>query len=272
MRRVEIGGVSVSRLCIGGNPFSGFSHQSPERDREMLEYFTPERIHATLRAAEAAGINTVFARTDEHIFRVLSDYRRAGGAIQWFAQVCCDRRDDDSWKTWMDRAADLGATALYLHGGVADYWHAQGWFDRFEEALERMRGHGCVAGFAGHRPAVHEWIRDRLDVDFQMCSHYNPTDRTRSPHHVNVGEKWHPDDRDAMLRVVATVPRPVVHYKVFAGGNRPVVEAFETLARAMRPNDAVCIGIFPKDDPDMLQEDIALLEEHVERQRTAERR
>jgi hypothetical protein len=56
-----------------------------------------------------------------------------------------------------------------------------------------------------------------------------------------------------------------VHYKVFAGGNRPVDEAFETLGRCVRPNDVVCIGVFPKDDPGMLARDIELFEEHVER-------
>jgi len=56
MQYATIGLAGVSRLCIGGNPFSGFSHQSQERSEEMLEYFTPDRIRGTLRAAEAAGI------------------------------------------------------------------------------------------------------------------------------------------------------------------------------------------------------------------------
>jgi hypothetical protein len=33
----------------------------------------------------------------------------------------------------------------------------------------------------------------------------------------------------------------------------------------VRPNDVVCIGVFPKDDPDMLARDIALFDEYVER-------
>jgi hypothetical protein len=56
-----------------------------------------------------------------------------------------------------------------------------------------------------------------------------------------------------------------VHYKVFAGGNRPIDEAFRTLGRCVRDGDVVCIEVFPKDDPQMLRKDIALFEEHVER-------
>ena len=39
MRSATIGNTSVSGLCIGGNPFSGFSHQNAERNQEMSEYW-----------------------------------------------------------------------------------------------------------------------------------------------------------------------------------------------------------------------------------------
>jgi len=251
MRTARIGGVAVSRLVIGGNPFSGFSHQSRQRDREMRGYFTNERIHQALRDAEAAGINTAFMRTDDHIVGMLREYRRAGGTIQWFAQIVYDERDDDVHRRWIGEAGELGAAGMYLHGGATDYWHARGRFDLFHEALERMRGFGSPGGFAGHRPEAHAWVRDHVKPDFQMCAHYNPTDRTAAPGHSGVGENWDPRDRAAMLDVIATLPCPAVHYKVFAGGNRPIDEAFETLGRCVRENDVVCIGVFCKDDPDM---------------------
>lgn len=265
MRTVPIGKVQVSRLAIGGNPISGFSHQNPERDREMREYFTDERVHQLLREAEESGVNTLFARTDDHILGLIHDYWQAGGTIQWFAQILYDTEDAEVHRDWIKRAGDMGAAGMYLHGGATDFWHANGLYDLFHEALELMRSYGVPGGFAGHRPAAHAWVRDEVRPDFQMCSHYNPTDRTRDPQHTNVGEKWAPDDREAMLTVIRTLPCPAVHYKVFAGGNRPVVEAFQTLGRCMRANDVVCVGLFPKDDPQMLAKDIALMEQYVER-------
>lgn len=266
MREVTIGSALVSRLCLGGNPFSGFSHQNAERDSEMLAYFTPERIKETLRAAEEVGVNTFFGRVDEHILGILGDYWKEGGAIQWFAQVSDEMAEKPgSWKISLKASLDLGAAGVYIHGGHVDNWYANGLFDNFYEALNIMREGKVAAGFAGHKPAAHEWVRDNLDVDFQMCSHYNPTDRSETAHHISVDEKWHDEDRERMLGVIATIERPVVHYKVFAGGNRSVIDAFEVMGRAMRENDAAVVGIFPKDDPGMMARDVALFEEYVER-------
>jgi hypothetical protein len=35
MKKLKIGSTSVSKFSIGGNPFSGFSHQGETRDKEM---------------------------------------------------------------------------------------------------------------------------------------------------------------------------------------------------------------------------------------------
>ena len=265
MRTVQIGNVQVTGLCIGGNPFSGFSHQTPERNKEMVTYYTPERIKETLRAAEAAGINTFFGRTDDQILGIVKECWDEGGKIQWFAQVCVEKGDPDAWRKWLKASAELGASGAYLHGGVVDNWHANGLFDNFHEALEMMRESNVAAGFAGHNPEAHAWIRDNLDVDFQMCSHYNPTDRSKSPHHVGEHEVWEEEHRKSMLEVIAAAKTPVVHYKVFAGGNRPIVPAFEVLGEHMRDMDVACVGIFTKDDPDMIHKDIALFEAYVDK-------
>ncbi len=264
MRYANIGGVSVSGLCIGGNPFSGFSHQTRERSKEMTDYYTPSRIKDTWRQAEELGINTFFGRTDDHIMGLLEEYWNEGGNIQWFAQVCIERGNPDAWRKWLRASIELGASGTYIHGGVVDNWYATEQWDNFYEALDTMSNAGVASGFAAHQPAAHEWVRDNLDPDFQMCSYYNPTDRSRSAHHRDEDEKWDEEDRAKMLDVIATIPCPVVHYKVFAGGNKPILEAFETMGKAMRENDIALVGFFLKDNPDMMKEDIALFEEYVE--------
>ena len=59
MRMVKIGKAVISGLCIGGNPFSGFTHQNEARDRETREYYTPARIKQTMREAEQAGVKAL---------------------------------------------------------------------------------------------------------------------------------------------------------------------------------------------------------------------
>ena len=67
---IRIGSAEVSRVVIGGNPFSGFSHQTAEKDREMVSWYTVARIKEALRRAEALGVNTHLGRADHHIMRL----------------------------------------------------------------------------------------------------------------------------------------------------------------------------------------------------------
>jgi len=265
MRRVKIGKATISGLCIGGNPFSGFSHQTDQRNKEMAEFYTPDRIKQTLREAEKAGVNAFFGRTDDHVLGIVKSYWDEGGTIQWFAQVSQDKNDPESWRKWLKASIKLGATGAYLHGGAVDYWFANKMFGHFKEAMDMMREAGIVAGFAGHSPAAHDWINRNLDVDFQMCCHYNPTDRSKSPHHSSVGEKWSDDDRALMMKTIASIRKPVVHYKVFAGGNKPIVPAFNFLGTVVRPQDIVLVGVFTKDNPNMIREDVSLFEQHIDK-------
>ncbi len=269
MRYVPICNAEVSRVAVGGNQISGFSHQGDERSKEMTSWFTIDRICDMLNDAEEAGINTLFARSDDHVIGTLSEYWRRGGRIQWFAQITAsvfeDARTGDNWQGWLQRSAEAGATALYLHGGLTDYWFANKSFDLFQEFQKLGRANGRAVGYAGHTSSAHQWVRDNVDADFQMCSYYNPTDRTASPHHISHGESWVPEHRDLMAATIATIQKPVVHYKVFAGGNRPIQEAFEFMGGTVRSGDVALFGIFPKDDPDQITTDIELFEKHVEK-------
>ena len=62
MPTIQIGGLAVSRFVIGGNPFSGFSHQSRERSKEMLAWYTDERIVQVLFQAEELGLTACLMR------------------------------------------------------------------------------------------------------------------------------------------------------------------------------------------------------------------
>jgi hypothetical protein len=53
----------------------------------------------------------------------------------------------------------------------------------------------------------------------------------------------------------------VVHYKVLAAGRNDPAAAFGVVARSMRPQDAVCVGVFPRDRPEMIREDVELFEQ-----------
>ena len=85
--QIHLGDMQVSRLIAGSNPISGFSHAGSERSRQMLEYFTVDCIKAHFHACETQGITGLVARADRFIMRVLAEYWREGGHIQWIAQT-----------------------------------------------------------------------------------------------------------------------------------------------------------------------------------------
>jgi len=262
LQKVRLGPVEVSRLAIGGNPFSGFSHQGGERDRQMRGYYTAERIKEALRKAEAAGINTFFGRADNHVMRLLEEYWDEGGTIQWFAQTASERPD---FLRNIATAAGGGAKGCYLHGGQTDYYWARGETERFRQALERMRSLGVASGFAGHRPEPHEWISANLDADFQLTCYYDPTSRADAPDHVpSDEEKFDPAHRDRMAETIRALKCPAVHYKVLAAGRTDVREAFQYVAGVARPQDVVLVGFFLGDDADMIAKTVALFEETVQ--------
>lgn len=261
METVRLGGLEVGRVILGGNPFSGFSHQGPQRDQEMRRYYTVARIKETMRQAEALGVTAHIGRTDAHVLRTLLEYWGEGGRIQWIAQTAPELGIDRS----IANAIGGGARACYIHGGVVDHLLANGQMDQIPPAIERIRAAGLVTGIAGHDPGVFEWAEAHaLPVDFYMCCYYNSTPRQRRAEHVSsTQENFDPADRDRMVAVIRRLSRPVIHYKVFAAGRNDPSEALAFTARHLRPQDAVCVGICTQHKPDMLAENLRLLEQHL---------
>jgi hypothetical protein len=257
MKYIQLGGVKVSRFILGSNPFSGFSHQGEDRDLAMVRYYTAARIKETLREAESLGINTMIGRTDLHVVRVLREYWDEGGRIQWFAQTCPEVGPSEMC---VERAAANGALACHIHGGVMDHLLAQGCLDDVPQVVRGIRQRGMLAGIAGHRRQVFEWAEQNLDVDYYMCSYYDPIPRDRRAEHVSgTEEQYLPEDRRGMTELIQGLSRPVIHYKIMAAGRNEPEEAFATAARSMRATDAVCVGVYTQDDPHMLEQGVELL-------------
>ncbi len=261
MEKVKIANLAVSKLILGGNPFSGFSHQTPEKDQEMRRYYTSARIKATLRQAEALGVNTFIGRTDHHIQRVLLEYWDEGGTIRWVAQTCTEYQ---SIQRSIAEAVEAGAGACYIHGGQMDHLFANRKLDTVTDAIAQIRDAGLVAGVAAHNPQVHEWVGEHLELDFYMCSYYDPSPRDDlAEQRAGIKECFRDADRAKMVAVIQHLPAPAIHYKVLAAGRHDPDAAFAFVARHLRPQDAVCVGIYPKNKSTMLEENVTLLEQHL---------
>jgi len=258
---IQLGDLKVTRFIIGGNPFSGFSHQSKERDAEMRSWYTDDRIVETFFQAESAGVSAVIARGDEHMTRCLARYWREGGAMRWIAQTASEA---PSALAGVEFCIEHGASACFIHGGIADNCVAQGRYDELRQAAERIKAAGIPAGIAGHLLEDFGWAEGNLSLDFYMVCYYNPSSRRDSPHHVHgTVERFSKADRDERVALIRTLERPAIHYKILAAGRVAASDAFAYAARQMRPIDAVCVGIFAGDNGHMIEEDVRLLLENL---------
>jgi hypothetical protein len=247
----------VSRFIIGGNPFSTVSHQGERRDLEMRQRYTTARIKAKLAEAEAHGVTTFLGRADNHIIRILSEYRDEGGRIHWIAQTAPELA---SIERSISRAVDGGANAIFVHGGQMDRMLANDELGRLPDLIQRIRDAGLPAGIAGHNPDVHRWAEDHLDLDFYMCCYYNPSRRDeQAERDATAQETYWDEDRQIMVQLIQQLRRPAIHYKILAAGRNDPDEAFAYAAAHMRANDAPCVGVHTKDNPDMIRENVERL-------------
>jgi len=256
--KIKLGDLQVSRLILGGNPISGFSHQDGQLDHEMQHYFTAERCKALYRQAELLGVTTHIARADAHIIRLLIEHWEEGGRIEWVAQTAPELGTPERGA---EMAISNRAKAVFIHGGQVDHLYCHGRIEEVRPALRMIREAGLPCGIAGHMAQVFTYAEEHLDCDFYMCSYYNPLPRDETPEHITQEEYFGPEDREQMTRLIQRLSRPAIHYKIMAGGRNDPREAFTFAARAMRPTDAICVGIYPKRNPNELAEDVQYLSE-----------
>jgi hypothetical protein len=251
---VSLGKTEISRLIIGGNPFSGNSHVSRVMDGEMEDYFTCGRIKQTLFRCMECGVNTAQLRGDKHIMRMLREFRAEGGRLNWIAQTT---PESASFEGNVRQMADFGAVAIYHHGTVTDALFKGGEFDEIKRRLAVIRGTGLPVGLGTHMPAVIEYSEEHhWDVDFYMACVYNLSriDRVSSAitGRSNEEEPFFDEDIPVMYKTIRGVGKPCLAFKILGATRRcqtqeTVRQAFIEAFQNIKSTDAVVVGMYPHD-------------------------
>ncbi len=256
--KVPVGGLLVTRLILGSNPFAGVSHQSAARNTDMLNYHTMERIKETLRRAAAAGINSTVMRLDAFTLRVMREYRNEGGDLQWIAQVGRDAGGGNwSWKKRFQQALSAGASAGFLHGGILDDLYAERKAADLAAILEDVHSLGMPVGLAGHSPAAHLWADSLgLPVDFHMVCFYDC-----GSVHAGKGDRFLPEDPPAAIDAIRRIAKPCIGYKIMGAGRVAPRAAFEFALNGIKPGDCVNVGMHRGDNDRMIEENVNMVRE-----------
>lgn len=250
---IKLGPHDITRLIIGGNPFSGGSHLSGEMDAAFMDYHIGENIKSTLLECERQGLNAMQSRADRHIMRANREYRNAGGTLQWIAQTASELRDIAGN---IRQAAAKGAIAVYHHGSCTDALWREGRIDEVLPMLDVMRECGVIAGVGTHLPEIIEYMEEReWDVDYYMTCFYTlgiVRPATGSAFSFVGGEVYDDADRDRMTAVMRATDKPCLGFKILAASRKcatpeDVREAFRYAYANIKPTDAVVVGMFQRD-------------------------
>jgi len=234
--RGKIGKLEISRLILGGNLLTHFTHSRDLRYVYSLaaRYNTDEKIMETLAVAEAHGINTLSMHNPPHPMSVLRRYRKErGGKIQWI--ICPTAPVEPGLAKYRQHVEELmkdGCEAIYLWGVHADSLVAQGKFDLVAQAVELPKEFGVPSGVGGHALDVVKACESHgVKADFYIKtfhSHSYPT--APKPEQITAPLNEYPgywcSNPQETADFMKGVQRPWIAFKTMAAGAIPPRQAF----------------------------------------------
>ncbi len=276
MNYVDFFGKKVSKLIIGDNPMTGHSYIEDQiPGSEMYAFYSTEKIKETLHEMEELGYNTMLPLATPFMIKILQDYENEGGKLQYIWQPYMPMSQKVSIQQMMSLKGTIG---VYHQGSTTDYLYETNQCDSILEQIKQYREMGLPVGLGTHRPDVIEKSeREGWDVDFYVACMQNAR-RNREGEQsgfisgkTKMGLLFYPDDRPIMLETLKNITKPVITYKIFAGGQmfvekkheeiRELIKGvYEEVFTALKPNDFAAIGVFQRDS-DQLRENAELYDE-----------
>ncbi len=246
--RIRFGGVEISRLIIGCNPFYGFSHFNDTLSEVMREYYTAERVCDVLHQCARFGINAYNYVDLGRAGQDLDRFQAEGGTMHLIVQGIGDPAPFHAARKPL---------AMYHHGGRTDRAYQDGKIETVREWCKRVRDLGCLVGVGSHKPEVLALVEEQgWDVDFYAGCVYNITRTPEEWRKVLNGELlempseiYIRSDPDRMFRVMRQTTKPCFAYKILAAGrvaDRAMDDAFRTAFASIKPTDGVFVGMFPR--------------------------
>jgi hypothetical protein len=267
----KLGTLNVTRLFLGCNQVSGYSH-SRDLDyvsRLMQEYQTDERVLSTWQLAEEQGINTVLSDPFDKPVRIMKRYRKErGGKIQWISEVHPSKDYYDirlaDMKENLAQVLDNEPNALYVQGGVTDSFVDRGLLDELGEALELMKKSGLPSGLGAHSVETPKaCVKAGIQPDFFMKTYHADDYWSATPRAQRrefLVDSDSPDNHDniwdirpeATREFMATFQKPWIAFKVMAAGAIPPEKGFRFAFQGGA--DFICAGMFDF----QIQEDVGI--------------
>ncbi len=239
----RIGDMELSRVILGGNLIGGWAHA---RDliyvsKLVKAYFHRDKIFETFLLAEKCGINAFL--TNPVLCGVINEYwRRDIGNIKFISDC-----GGSSTLEGAKKSIDNGASACYVHGGMADVMAREGRVDEIAKTVDYIKQNGLPAGIGGHDLATVKTCVDYgIEPDFWMKT-LHPVDYWSArveDQQFGLGDHdnlWCSDPEET-AEFMRSLTQPWIAFKTLAAGaiqpRAGFKYAFESGA------DFVCVGMY----------------------------
>ena len=217
MPTIRLGDYYVSRLVLGANPVWGYSYQGKLMSKFMSRYYTDAHILKLLQDAEAAGITLWQGSYNKRLPGVWKRYKDEGGTMNLIMLHAKNERVS------MRDIADLKPIAIVHHGGASDRFFVNNEFGKVHDFVKEVKDMGLLAGVSCHRPEVIRRVSEEdWENDLFMACCYQMT-RSKEEWEKLIGFEplqwvFHRDDPEQMCKVIRSVKKPVLAFKILAGG------------------------------------------------------
>jgi len=233
----KIGNLHISRLLLGGNLLTHFTHSRDLRYVYNLtaHYNTEEKIFETMALAEAHGVDTLVIHTAPGVMSMLKKYRyERGGKMKWI--ICPTAPIDAQLKAYGKQVRQIieeGTDAIYLWGVHGDNLVSQGKVDLIAKAVEVAKDYGVPSGVGAHDlRVIIECEKNKIPADFYI----------KTFHHHNYPSGPKPNELTSVTREIPGywcknpqkvidfmkgVEKPWIAFKVMAAGAIPPENAFQ---------------------------------------------
>lgn len=178
----------------------------------------------------------------------------------------------------MRQMASVGAIGVYHQGTTTDFLYESGRCDEILAMIAKYKKMGIPVGLGTHRPDVIEKSENEgWGVDFYLaCMQNARRNREGEPSGFITGKSkskliFYPEDRPVMLETLKKVEKPIIAFKIFAGGQmflgkseeekkQLIKGAYNEVFTALKPNDIAAVGVFQRDS-DQIKQNADLLDE-----------
>jgi len=241
--RTDVGGVSMPRLIVGTNWFSGYSHTSKAKDRFITSYQTSDRVADVLEVFLRAGIDAIMGMPTPTLRDAISTAEQRTGRSMILIltphfNITPGGEPEDEPERVFDECRRLGAIFCMPHQCVTDAL-----MDKRAKCIRdidtytaMIRDRGMVPGLSTHMPETPVYA-DATGVDVETYIQlYNSAGFL-----MQIEIDW-------VMRVIQEAKKPVMTIKPMAAGriSPPVGLAF--VWNTIRDIDMVTVGTTTPDE------------------------